>query len=284
MKTDYLALVTDLQARATAAIASFHGVRIALYKTLAAACLLHRQIMDDEPQLLLNAYAAAKISFKYKNDQMSLYRPWLRLIYKIDNAHGYMNNKVGDYAAALSEMEKEVDGNPDFYNLDGEARLAQFIENAGGIHALVRKHRGEPLPANDDDDAKDGSGQHNDDDDGDDDKPQPPANFKQIADAAVELLLNANLAGLGTMNPVCPVDVADNNLVVMIGIKRPDGLFKIVGTTAAKDIIRRAAVEATTNELGGVPDELAVLAEVASIAKYPSKAMPLMPSKPRQRT
>ena len=60
----------------------------------------------------------------------------------------------------------------------------------------------------------------------------------------------------------------------MIGLKRPDGLFKIVGSTAANDVIRRAAVEATANQLGGVPDDLALLAEVASVAKYPSQALP----------
>ena len=274
---NYLVLLADLQTRATAAIASFHGVRIALYKTLAAACLLHRQIMANQPELLAEAYAAANIAFQYRNDQQSLYRPFLRLIYKIDHAKGYMSNKLSDYSGALCELEKEVDSNPDFYNLDGEARLAQYIEQSGGLHALARKHRGEPLPVNEDD-AQDGTGQGNggndDDDDGDGDKPTPPANFKQVADAAVELLLNANLVGLGTMNPMCPVAVADNGLVVMIGIKRPDGLFKIVGSTAANDVIRRAAVEATVNQLGGVPDGLAVLAEVASIAKYPSQALP----------
>lgn len=278
MESNYLKQVQDLQDRATAAIASFHGVRMALYKTLAAACLLHRQIMADDPELLLNAYEAANIAFQYRNDQLSLYRPFLRLIYQIDQAKGYLSNKIGDYSCALCELEKEVDSNPGFFELDGEARLAQYIEQSGGIHALARKHRGEPMPANDDD-AEDSSSDDNgaiddDDGDGDGDKPQPPANSKQIADAAVELLLNANLVGLGTMNPVCPVAVADNNLVVMIGVKRPDGLFKIVGATAAKDIIRRAAVEATVNQLGGVPDDLAVLAEVASIAKYPSMAMP----------
>ena len=278
MEKDYLKLVQDLQDRATGAVKAFHGVRIALYGTLAAACLLHRQIMQDDPQLLENAYAAANISFKSKSDQQSLYRPWLRLIYRIDNAHGYMSNKVGDYAAAMCEMEKHVNSDPGFFELDGEARLAQYIEAAGGIHALARKHRGEPMPVNNDD-AQDGTGDDdggNDDDDGDGDgdKPTPPANFKKIADAAVELLLNANLVALGTMNPMCPVAVAENGLVVMIGLKRPDGLFKIVGSTAAKDVIRRAAVEATVNQLGGVPDDLAVLAEVASVAKYPSQALP----------
>ena len=279
MQKNYLMLVQDLQDRATGAVKAFHGVRIALYGTLAAACLLHRQIMQDEPQLLENAYAAAKIAFKSKNNQQSLYRPFLRLIYKIDHAKGYMANKLADYAAAMCELEKEVDSNPDFYNLEGEARLAQYIEQSGGLHALARKHRGEPLPANEDDDAEDGTGHDdggndNDDGDGDGDKPTPPANFKKIADAAVELLLDANLVGLGTMNPMCPVAVAENGLVVMIGLRRPDGLFKIVGSTAAKDVIRRAAVEATVNQLGGVPDDFAVLAEVASIAKYPSQALP----------
>lgn len=270
MQKDYLKLVQDLQDRATGAVKAFHGVRIALYGTLAAACLLHRQIMQDEPQLLENAYAAANIAFQYRNDQNSLYRPWLRLIYKIDNAKGYLSNKIGDYSCALCELEKEVDSKPDFYKLDGEARLAQYIEQSGGLHALARKHRGEPLPMNDDD-AEDRLGQGNGGNGG---KPTPPANTKQIADAAVELLLDANWVGLGTMNPLCPVAVAENGLVVMIGIKRPDGLFKIVGSTAAKDVLRRAAVEATVNQLGGVPDDLAVLAEVASIAKYPSQAMP----------
>ena len=273
MQKNYLMLVQDLQDRATGAVKAFHGVRIALYGTLAAACLLHRQIMQDEPQLLENAYAAAKIAFKSKNNQQSLYRPFLRLIYKIDHAKGYMANKLADYAAALCELEKEVDSNPDFYNLEGEARLAQYIEQSGGLHALARKHRGEPLPANDDD-AQGGTGQGNGGNGGNGGKPTPPANTKQIADAAVELLLDANLAGLGTMNPMCPVAVAENGLVVMIGLRRPDGLFKIVGSTAAKDVIRRAAVEATVNQLGGVPDDLAVLAEVASIAKYPSQALP----------
>jgi hypothetical protein len=47
MQKDYLKLVQDLQDRATGAVKAFHGVRIALYGTLAAACLLHRQIMQD---------------------------------------------------------------------------------------------------------------------------------------------------------------------------------------------------------------------------------------------
>lgn len=285
METDYLKLVADLQARASAAVASFHGVRISLYKTLAAACLLHRQIMKVQPELLADAYAAARIGFVYRDDQMSLYRPFLRLIYKIDNAKGYMNNKVGDYAAALCEMEKQVDSNPDFYELEGEARLAQFIENAGGIHALARKHRGEPIPVNDDADVgtctdqDNGSGDDQDedsskdhDDDGDD-KPDP-VEFKKRAEEASQILSGDTIVGIGTLTPVRPVNVAESGLVVLVGKMRADGLIEIVGATNAKKVLDQAVVAAVVNQSASVPADLALIAEVVCVKKYPDHAMP----------
>lgn len=272
MKTDYLKLVADLQARATETAAAFAGVRIALYKTLAAAVLLHRQIINEAPEVLADAYEQAGINFVKNSTDARYYRPWLRLIFAVHAAHGYMSNKLGNYSACMCEMSDEVDGNPEMYEKDGEDRLAQFLEHNGGIHALARKHRGEPIPQDDEDEGAEGNGGTDDDDD-DDDKPKP-LNPKLIAKKAIELLLGENAASFGTMNPVRPISVAENGLVVMVAMQRPDGLFRVVGTTSSKDVTNRAAVEATVNELGSVPHNLAVLAEVASVAKYPAEALP----------
>lgn len=273
MKTDYLKLVADLQARATETAAAFAGVRIALYKMLAAAVLLHRQIINEAPEVLADAYEQAGINFVKNGTDARYYRPWLRLIFGVHAAHGYMSNKLGNYAACMCELSDEVDGNPEMYEKDGEDRLAQFLEHNGGIHALARKHRGEPIPQDEEDEGAEGNGGTDDDDDDDDDKPKP-FNPKLIAKKAIELLLGENAASFGTMNPVRPISVAENGLVVMVAMQRPDGLFRVVGTTSSKDVISRAAVEATVNELGSVPHNLAVLAEVASVAKYPAEALP----------
>lgn len=273
MKTDYLKLVADLQARATETAAAFAGVRIALYKTLAAAVLLHRDIMNDAPELLVDAYEHAGINFVKNGTDAQYYRPWLRLIYGVHAAQGYMSNKLGNYAACMCQLSLEVESNPETYKLEGEARLAQFLEHNGGIHALARKHRGEPMPQDDEEDGEGGSDGGNDGDDDDGNKPKPPS-AKLIAEKAIELLLGENAGGFGTMNPVRPISLAENGLVVMVAMKRPDGLFRVVGTTTSNDVINRAAIEATVNELGNVPHDLAVFAEVASVAKYPAEALP----------
>ncbi len=266
-------LLNSLRTEANDTYSLADKARITQYRHLANTLMVYRQL-SQAPELLTAAYRAAGIDHSKTLNNRTNYRPFVRLIYSMNDITPYLSNKLGRWSAVLGLLDDAYLANQPYYDADPVPRLAAYIELKGGITAMHEtvKHNG------DDDLSKSAA----------DPAKLSPAVTKRKRDAVLakqqataELakrrlnqFSHTQLPPIAEFKPTQPIAHNDQKLVALIARIEADGTIKVLASSAAADAINAVAANVKAKEFGGVSPALAVLAETVSLQMFPETGKP----------
>lgn len=237
-----------------------------LYKTLACTYFVHRQFMQADPQYLNQLYDKAGIVTTGGQSNEVNYRPFLRLVWDQKVVSGYLNNKLTQWSAVLRLLDARYLENPAYFDeMDGEDRMASYIDECGGINAMLlgNKTGGEDTPE---------VARH---------KPSEVRKIVEkqqateaVAERRLEMLANTSAPALASVTPAETVRSDENKLVALIGRMEADGSIKLLGSTNETDAIKAVAAHALRKDYRLVSPALRQIGEIIATQMFPQVAKP----------
>ncbi len=195
------------------------------------------------PEFLEAEYKKLGRKFKAKVRYGRNYSPLLVLVWGNDNCS---SGDLDRHSRALNKINEEYISREEYYAKDGVAKIAQFIDQNGGIHGLTGYGKA------DDDDAEDESRI---------DLTPPRATDKEKFDALIKSAKTHyahSAAPVQSFNTSLPV--TDDDLAVVL-VRRTAAGYQLLGATNDKDAVEAAAVVNYKHTFSALPPSVRSLIE-----------------------
>lgn len=237
-----------------------------LYKTLACIYFVHRDFMQNDPKYLDQLYAKAGIITTGEKSNQINYRPFLRLVWDQKAVSGAMNNRLTHWSHVLRQLDERYLENPGYFGeIDREARMASYIDERGGVTAMLLGSN--PSSGEQPDGAK----------------PKPSETRKivekqqateAVAERRLEILASTSAPAIASVTPAETVRSDENRLIALIGRLEADGSIKLLGSTNDTDAIKAVAAHALRKDYRLVSPALRQIGEIIVTQMFPQVARP----------
>lgn len=237
-----------------------------LYKTLACIYFVHSDFMQNDPKYLDQLYAKAGIVTTGEKSNQVNYRPFLRLVWDQKVVSGSQNNRLTHWSSVLRQLDARYLENPGYFGeIDREARMASYIDERGGVTAMLlgSTTSGETQP--------------------DATKPKPSEARKivekqqateAVAERRLEILASTSAPAIASVTPSETVRSDENRLIALIGRLEADGSIKLLGSTNDTDAIKAVAAHALRKDYRLVSPALRQIGEMMSTQMFPQVGRP----------
>lgn len=269
---DRTSLLAKLQELRITALESHRLTEIGrrhLYLTLARIYFVHREFTQADSKYLDQLYNQAGIVTTGGQSNEVNYRPFLRLVWDQTVVDGAMNNRLTHWSKVLRQLDARYLENPGYFaEIDREQRMASYIDECGGVTAMVERANGVVgAPEFKQDVVKT--------------KPSEARKIVErqkvaevVAERHIQLLSSTSAPAIATVAPTATMRHDGNKLVALIGRLEADGTVKLLGSTNDTDAINMVAARALNNDLRFVSPALRQLLEIISLSRFPQVAKP----------
>lgn len=255
--TDLDDKLAELQSNASGHFAAYRRTHSQLHSLLAESYLWWREAAE-QLGYLDSLYQRHEIGQK-TTDNKPNFNPLIRLIWQIREPTENDRATISQWNKALQGIDVQFCEHPEEFNHNPVGKLVSLIERKGGVVGFQEGRPTEREP-------QDGPASPG------------PEGVDYTSELAIAALQSSPGIGLAVLDE--PIRVGQDDLVLLLAKRKPDGKVIILDSSNESGDIKKASLNAIRRNFTGLPPRLRTIVEIVITQTFPSIALP---SSPQQR-